>query len=158
MEEKAKQPVTKAEIKQIEKIVAEFFENLGIDTGATVEEREDVVDVILDTQETGLIIGYHGETLESLQVLLSLAVSKRLGRFVRMMIDVGDYRKNRTEYLERLAEQVKDRALRENREQVVTSLKSWERRVIHMILQEDSEVITESQGEGRDRVLVVRPK
>jgi spoIIIJ-associated protein len=74
------------------------------------------------------------------------------------MIDVGDYRKNRTEYLENLAAQIKDRALRENREQTVTSLKSWERRIIHLLLQDDPEVITESQGAGRERVLVIKPR
>jgi spoIIIJ-associated protein len=151
-------PLTKAELKQAEAVAVDFFKQLEVEANVRVEPKEEMVDVLLDTDETGILIGYHGETLESLQVLLSLAISKKLGRFVRAMIDVGDYRKNRTEYLERLTQQVKERALRENREQVITSLKSWERRIVHMLLQSDEEVVTESQGAGRDRVLVVRPK
>lgn len=158
MENTTIKPLTKTELKQAQKIAEEFFEKLEVKADVRVEPKDEMLDVLLETEETGILIGYHGETLESLQVLLSLAISQKLGRFVRAMVDVGDYRKNRTEYLERLVEQVKERALRENREQVITSLKSWERRVVHMLLQADEEVLTESQGAGRDRVLVVRPK
>jgi spoIIIJ-associated protein len=54
--------------------------------------------------------------------------------------------------------ETKERVLAEGKEIVVPELKSWERRIVHLLLQEDDEVISESQGEGRDRVLVVRPK
>lgn len=158
MEDVQKQLLTKDEIKTAEKLVEELFKKLDVHAEMTIDGNEDSVDVRLQTEESGMIIGYHGETLESLQVLLSLALSKKVGRFVRVMIDVGDYRKNRTEYLENLAAQIKERALRENREQVVTALKSWERRVIHMLLKEDPDVLSESQGTGRERVLVIRPK
>ena len=157
MEEKALQPLTAEETKQAEQVARDLFSVLGIEAGIRVENTDEYVDIVLDTQEGGILIGYHGETLDSLQTILSLAISKNIGRFVRVMIDVGDYRKNRTEYLQRLAEQVKDRALRENREQVITSLKAWERRVIHMLLKDDSEVMSESEVAGRDRVLVVKP-
>lgn len=96
--------------------------------------------------------------LESLQIILSLVVSKKLDRFVRVSLDVGDYKKNRTEYLEHLAEQAKEKALRDGSEVSLPNLKSWERRVVHVSLQEDGEVLSESVGEGRDRTLVVRPR
>ena len=105
-----------------------------------------------------MIIGYHGEVLESLQLILSLSVAKKLGRFVRVSIEVDGYKKNRTEYLHNLAEQVKERVLADNQEQVLSSLKSWERRVIHLYLQNDEQVTSESTGEGKDRVLVVKPR
>jgi spoIIIJ-associated protein len=85
-------------------------------------------------------------------------IAKKIGKFIRVSIEVDGYKKNRTEYLERLASQMKERALEENREQVVESLKSWERRIVHMLLQEDDQVTSESAGEGRDRVLIIKPK
>lgn len=158
MNDKTPQPLTEQEVAKAEQVAKELFEMLGVEAVVKVENTEEYVDILLETEESGILIGYHGETLDSLQIILSLAISKKIGRFVRAMIDVGDYRKNRTEYLERLAEQVKERALRENREQVITSLKAWERRIIHMLLKEDAEVSSESEGTGRDRVLVVKPR
>lgn len=151
-------PLTPKELKQTEKVVKEFFDNLDLSVSPTVTSTEDGMEVQLETDESGIIIGYHGETLDSLQLLLSLVIAKHIGRFVRVMIDVGDYRKNRTEYLVNLAEQMKQRVLRDNHEQTITQLKSWERRIIHMILKDDEEVITESEGTGRDRILVIRPR
>jgi spoIIIJ-associated protein len=152
------QPLTEKEIKEATEVVEELIKKLTIQAEVIITASEDSLDVNLQTQESGMIIGYHGETLESLQLILSLAVSKRIGRFLRVMIDVGDYRKQRTEYLEQLANQMKESVLREQRERIVTSLKSWERRVIHLLLQSDDQVITESRGIGRDRVLVIKPR
>ena len=112
----------------------------------------------METKDTGIVIGYHGEVLESLQLVLSLAIAKKLGRFVRVSIEVDGYKKNRTEYLHNLALQVKEKVLSENKEQVLSSLKSWERRIIHLYLQNDDQVTSESEGEGKDRVLVIKPR
>lgn len=105
-----------------------------------------------------MVIGYHGETLESLQLIIALILAKERGEFKRVSLEIGDYKKNRSEWLERLALDAKERALAENREVYLSDLKSWERRVIHLLLQDDKEVISESSGEGRDRVLVIKPK
>ena len=122
------------------------------------DKEEQGVEIVLDTQDSGMLIGYHGETLEALQLILSLCIAKELGRFVRVAIEIGEYRKNRTDYLKRLVDQTKERVL--NEQQIVTlpNLKAWERRAVHMMLQDDSDVVSESQGEGRDRVLTIRPK
>jgi len=150
--------VTKEEKKSIEQLVKELFSVLEIDGTFTLEEKDDVLDVFMETQDTGIVIGYHGEVLESLQLILSLAIAKKIGRFIRVSIEVDGYKKNRTEYLHNLALQVKERALSENKEQVLSSLKSWERRIIHLYLQDDDQVSSESSGEGKDRVLIIKPK
>ena len=77
---------------------------------------------------------------------------------MRLSVEVGDYKKNRSEYLESLAQQTKEKVLEEGRPHTLSSLKSWERRVVHMILQDDQDVISESMGEGKDRVLVIKPR
>ncbi len=150
--------VTSKERKTIEKIVEKLFSLLEIDGTFTLEPKDGILDIVMDTKDSGIVIGYHGEILESLQLIVSLIVAKKLGRFVRLSIEVDGYKKNRTDYLQNLAMQAKEKALSENAEQVLVSLKSWERRIIHLFLQEDEQVTSESSGEGKERVLIVRPK
>ena len=138
--------------------IEDLLDRLHVSGSVRVESNENMFDVILETEESGIVIGYHGEALEALQLIFSLMVSKKIGSFVRVNLEVGDYKKNRSEYLERLAMQTKERVLAENKEHILPSLKSWERRVVHLILQDDEEVVSESLGEGKDRVLVVKPR
>jgi spoIIIJ-associated protein len=144
--------------KKQEKLIKDFFVSLGVDAGMEIVEDEEAIAVTLETEDTGIIIGYHGETLEALQLVLSLVLAKANSAFKRVSIEVGDYKKNRTEWLERLALDAKERALSEGKEIYLSELKSWERRVVHLLLQDDKEVSSESSGEGKDRVLVVKPK
>ena len=144
--------------KQIEKVIKNLFASLGVDASFTILEDEEAIGVTLETEDTGIIIGYHGETLEALQLVLSLLLAKKRGEFKRVSLEVGDYKKNRSEWLERLALDAKERAISENKEIYLSDLKSWERRVVHLLLQDDKEVVSESTGEGKDRVLVIKPK
>ena len=150
--------LTAKERKDVEQLIEKVFSLLEIEGTFTLEEQEDMLEIMMETKDTGIVIGYHGEVLESLQLILSLAIAKKLGRFVRVSIEVDGYKKNRTEYLHNLALQVKEKALSENKEQVLSSLKSWERRIIHLYLQNDEQVTSESEGEGKDRVLVIKPR
>lgn len=150
--------LTAKELKTIEEIVEKFFSLLEIEGSFSLVQNEDILDIMMETKDTGMIIGYHGEILESLQLMISLAIAKKIGRFTRVSIEVDDYKKNRTEYLEKLAIQTKEKALAENKEQVLHSLKSWERRIVHLFLQSDDQVTSESSGEGKERVLIVKPK
>lgn len=156
MDEKIK--LTATDKKKIEKTIDEFFSQVGIDGESEVSFTDGQIDISLETEDTGIVIGYHGEVLEALQLLLSLVIAKKIGGFQRVSIEVGDYKKNREAYLQSLAISAKERALSDMSEQVVSSLRPWERRVVHMYLQGDPDVVTESVGEGRDRVLVVKPK
>lgn len=142
----------------IQEVTEKLLSELEVSGTADVQVAEDMADIILETEESGLIIGYHGEILEAMQLIISLIASRKIGRFVRVSVEVGDYKKNRTEYLERLAQQTKDRVLEEGRAHTLSSLKSWERRIVHMALQNDDQVTSESMGEGKERVLVIKPR
>lgn len=143
---------------KIQEVAEKLLSMLGIQAGVTVHAGDEATQVLLETEESGMLIGYHGETLESLQTILSLVASRELGEFVRVSIEVGDYKKNRVEYLKHLVQQAKEQALSQNTGVSLSNLKSWERREVHMMLADDQEVATESMGEGRDRVLVVKPR
>lgn len=152
-----KKPMAK-KTKKAEELVKDFFNRLGIKGEISILEEDDLISINLQTEDTGMVIGYHGETLESIQLILSLILAKALGEFKRVSVEVGDYKKNRTEWLERIALDAKDRALSTNSEVYLSDLKSWERRVVHLLLQDDKEVTSQSSGEGKDRVLVIRPR
>ncbi|HVZ59089.1 MAG TPA: R3H domain-containing nucleic acid-binding protein [Patescibacteria group bacterium] len=142
----------------VEEVTQELLGQLEVVGEPAVTMHEDMAEIVLETEESGLIIGYHGEILEALQLILSLIASRRIGRFVRISVEVGDYKKNRTDYLERLARETKEKVLTEDRPHTLSALKSWERRIIHLVLQEDEDVTSESMGEGKDRVLVIKPR
>ena len=144
--------------KNTEEKVKEILETIGITDSFEVTESEDSIEIILNSEDPGMIIGHHGDTLDSLQLMLSLMLAKDSDVFKRVHLEVGDYKRNRSDYLRNLAEQTKQRALTENREIFLPSLKPWERREVHMYLAEDDGVISESVGEGKERTLVVRPK
>lgn len=152
----------KKEIKIIQGITEKLLKLLEIEGDfevlETKNDKEENVEIVLNTKDTGVVIGYHGDTLEGLQLVLSLCIARKLGRFVRTSIDVGDYKKNRSEWLKTLAQETKERVLLDGKEIVIPELKSWERRIVHLLLQDDKDVVSESQGEGRDRVLVIKPK
>jgi len=150
--------LTGKEEKVVKEVIEKLFANLEIDGTFTLSPNDEALEVLMDTKDTGIVIGYHGEILEALQLVTSLVVARKLGRFVRISIEVDGYKKHRVEYLEKLAVDTKERALSENKEQVLMGLRSWERRIVHMFLQNDEEVASESSGEGRDRVLLIKPK
>ena len=148
----------KKEKKIVDTTISELLKLLNIDGTFEITESQEGIDIVLDTKDSGLVIGYHGDTLESLQLVISLCIAKKLDKFIRVSIEVGDYKKNRTEWLKNLALTTKERVISENKEIALPELKSWERRIVHLLLQDDEEVVSESQGEGRDRVLVVSPR
>jgi spoIIIJ-associated protein len=145
-------------VKKTEKTIKDFFTSLGISGGFKISEDEESISVLLETEDTGIVIGYHGETLEALQLVLSLILAKQTGEFKRVSLEAGDYKKNREEWLEKLTADAKEKAISENKEVYLSDLKSWERRVVHLLLQDDKEVVSESSGEGKDRILVIKPK
>ena len=150
--------MSKKEEKIIRETTEEFFKLLEIEGGIRVVPNEESIDIVLDTKDSGIVIGRHGDILESLQLILSMVISRKLGKFLRILLEVGDYKKNRAEWLKSIAKDAKDQVVKEGREITLLQLKPWERRVVHITLKDDEEVVSESVGEGRDRVLIVRPK
>ena len=148
-----------AENKKIAKeLTQKLFDHLGIKESFEVTEDEDSINIVVSSVDPGLIIGHHGDTLDSLQLVLSLMLAKKLGEFRRVSLEVGDYKKNRSDYLKSLAAQTKERVVSEQQEVYLPNLKSWERREVHMNLADDPQVISESVGEGKERTLVVKPR
>jgi spoIIIJ-associated protein len=147
------------EIKQVTAIVEDLLAKLEVTgTTAVTTDETGAFRVNVETEETGLLIGYHGKTLESMQLILGIIISKQLARWVKVYVNIGDYREKREETLMHMAQRAADRALASGRPVELSRLSPSERRIIHLTLSGDERVATESVGEGQDRVLLVKPK
>lgn len=147
---------TKEEI--ISEQVSELLKLIGVEAEISVGARDNYMNVMLNSDDNALLIGRYGDTLSSLEHILSLLVAQSYGEFVPLTLEIGGYREEREAYLQDLASRVREEVLSTGREKTLSDLKPWERRIIHMYLVEDGDVISESVGEGRSRVLTVRKK
>ncbi len=146
-------------ITTIKEIAENLLERIGIISTVSVDiDESGAYRVNINTEETGLLIGFHGKTLESFQMLLGMIVSKQLGAWQRVYVNVGDYREKREEALMYMAQRAAERAISSGRPVELAHLSSAERRVIHLTLQGDDRVSTESTGLGQERKLVISPK
>ena len=103
----------------------------------------------------GVLIGKHGQTLDSLQYLTNLVANKHSQERVRFIVDVEDYRERRKETLIRLAQRLADKVKRTGEKVVLEPMNPYERKLIHMTLQNDEKVTTHSEGEEPYRKAVI---
>lgn len=116
-----------------------------------------VISIDLDCEDYGIIIGRRGDTLDSIQYLVSLAMKKHEGTYVRVSINVGDYREKRNETLRHLAKKNSDYVLRTGRRYTFEPMNPYERRVIHTAVQEIEGVESRSIGYNQDRRVIIEP-
>lgn len=112
----------------------------------------------LDEKDTGILIGYHGDTIAALQLIIGLLVYKQKQSWQKLVVNINDYRQRRQESLETMAQDTADRVLQHNEPIALFNLNPFERRQVHMFLSKNPQVVTESQGEGPNRHLIVYPK
>ena len=126
----------------------------------SVERDRGMANIVLDVagDDVGLLIGRHGETLASVQFLLNACLGQTLPRNTRVIVDIEHYRDRREQSLRGMALRTADRVRRERRSVTLQPMPPNERRIIHLTLQSDPYVSTESTGEGPDRRVVVSPK
>jgi spoIIIJ-associated protein len=151
-------------IKLVEKEVETLCSLLEVDCERSLkleEGDEDVkyIKISFEGEDLGYMIGNRGRHLDSIQYVLQLMVGKMTEQDpnYRILVDVGGYRKERNSHLEEMALQKADdvRILGEAVE--LPPMKPADRRAVHMALSEYDDIITESEGEGRDRHIVIKP-
>ena len=116
------------------------------------------VNLQVSPADSGILIGYHAETLSSLQLILSLMAHQQLKSWYHLTVNINDYRQNREATLTEMAHNAAQRVRLTGKEVVMPYLESFERRLIHMALSGEPDITTVSLGEGRDRRLVIRPQ
>lgn len=109
--------------------------------------------------DLGILIGKHGQTLDSLQYLANIAANRQLtGGRVRLILDVGNYRERREDTLRNLARRVADKACRLRQDVRLEPMNRHERKIIHMTLQDNHRVTTSSDGTEPHRFVIVSPR
>jgi spoIIIJ-associated protein len=130
-----------------------------------VEAKLEVVDdkenqaimVQIETEDSGVLIGFHGETLASFQLLLSIIASREMAEWSRIIVNVGDYRQKREEVLRHMGLNAAQKVRFSGESVSLPGLSASDRRVVHLVLSEYNDVVAESEGEGKDRHLVIKP-
>lgn len=140
-----------------------LLENLlkGMNVVASVDATtgdDGTIRLYIKSEESALLIGYHGHTIGALQTILGVISYEKFGEKVPIVVDVDSWRERREEAVTRLAEQIAQRVKETNAALPIYNLTPYERRVVHMALADDGNVTTESEGEGRDRHLIVKLK
>ena len=116
------------------------------------------MDIELSGDEMGVLIGKRGQTLDSLQYLVSLVVNKDMDDYIRVKVDTENYRQRRKETLENLAKNISFKVKRTKRAVSLEPMNPYERRIIHSALQNDRYVTTHSEGNEPYRHVVVTIK
>ena len=112
----------------------------------------------IEGDDSGLLIGTRGETLRSLQFIVSFLVSRRMGERTNLMVDVEGYQQRRYDSVANLARRVAQRVAQRGRSIPLEPMPPNERRQVHMALADRSDVETESDGYGDRRKVVIHPK
>ena len=120
--------------------------------------NEEQIHYIIDSYENSLLIGVKGSTLEAIQTLLRTLISNYSKDHLVVTLDIGGYRQNRIRQLEILATKTAKEVAKSKVEVKLPHMNSFERRVIHEKLCDWKDVYTESEGEGEERALVIKPR
>ena len=132
--------------------------NMEVAIDIKYNEEEKSMDIELSGNEMGVLIGKRGQTLDSLQYLVSLVVNKESEEYIHVKVDTENYRQRRKETLENLAKNIAYKVKRTKRSISLEPMNPYERRIIHSALQNDKYVTTHSEGEEPFRRVVVTLK
>ena len=142
------------------KFLTDVFKAMKLEAVVNVEfdavENELSIDV--KAEDMGVLIGKRGQTLDSLQYIVSLAINKDSNEYVKVKLDSENYRLRRKETLENLARNIASKVKRTGRQVSLEPMNSFERRIIHSALQGDPNCETFSEGNDPYRKVVVKPK
>ena len=132
--------------------------NMEVTITSSMDEEEKCLNIDLAGADMGVLIGKRGQTLDSLQYLVSLVVNKESDGYLRVKLDTENYRSRRKETLETLARNIAYKVKRTRRSVSLEPMNPYERRIIHAALQNDKYVVTRSEGEDPFRHVVISLK
>lgn len=144
----------------LETFLKEFVEKLPEGTNAKYEIKpsKSLINVDINSENLGFLIGYRGETLYSLQNILSAIAGKNVENKVRVILDIEGYKEKREKTLEDLAEKVAKTVVKTRKSVKLEPMKAYERKIIHSKLQNNPKVETTSVGEEPHRRIIVSLK
>ena len=132
--------------------------NMDVTLNTKFNEKENILDVELSGDEMGVLIGKRGQTLDSLQYLISLVVNRETEEYIHVKVDTENYRERRKATLENLAKNISIKVKKTRQSVALEPMNPYERRIIHSALQNDRYVTTHSEGDEPFRRVVVTLK
>ncbi len=150
--------IAKAKLKEIEKIVQDFFGKIGfLIEIKDLFIKEETIFLKLKSEEPKVLIGKNGCTLLEIQHLLKAILKRKFLENFFLDVDVDDYKEKKIEYLKEIARGTADEVALIKKEKILAPMPAYERRIIHLELADRSDVVTESIDQGPERRIVVKP-
>lgn len=155
-EAKVKVTLKKDYISEARDFLKSIFTNMGLMVEIRIKEVNNCLNINLSGANMGILIGYRGETLDSIQYLVGLVINKgNDGQYKRVLIDTENYRGRREETLRRLANRIAHKVKIERKSIALEPMNPYERRIIHSELQNNEKITTYSQGDEPYRRVIV---
>jgi spoIIIJ-associated protein len=150
-------------IQTIGKTTQELLGYLKIAAKVAVSENTDETEnpyymVEISGDELGALIGYHGETLNHFQHILSLAINNKLPVRIKILVDIDGWRAQRRESIEAMATQAIQKVKSTGTAQVLPPMSAYERRIIHSLISQETDVTSHSEGEDASRKVIIELK
>ncbi len=150
------------EITIIKTETEDLFKKLGIKVKTECEAQKDapyLLKIIPETEEdSGLIIGWHGETLMALQQIIRLIIKRKTAKMISVVVNIGDYREKQEEALKKIVEDAVSQCARTQKPVVLRPMSPYERRIVHLAVKGKEGVNSESIGEDDERRIMISPE
>ncbi|CRZ35698.1 spoIIIJ-associated protein [Herbinix hemicellulosilytica] len=139
------------------KFLEEVFDAMNINAKLDIvyDKENELLEINIEGEEMGVLIGKRGQTLDSLQYLVSLVINKNSDKYIKVKLDTENYRERRKETLENLARNIAYKVRKTRKSIALEPMNPYERRIIHSALQNDKYVETYSEGEEPYRKVVI---
>lgn len=131
---------------------------MGIETKIEIKERNDILNIILYSENNNILIGKNGRTIDALSLVVKQMVQNEIGQPFKFNLDVAEYKLKQQKRLESLAKRVAREVSRTKIDAKLDPMNSYERRIIHNALTDNKFVYTESEGEEPNRYVVIKSK
>jgi spoIIIJ-associated protein len=140
----------------------ELLKRLGVTAEVSVletgDEEDKIITVNINGDDLGVLIGYHGEHLSAIQTILALMVFQKTGERKTVIVDAGGYQGEKVARLEDIAIRAAEKARFLASPVALPPMSSYERRIVHLKVEQLEGVLSESEGEGWDRHVIIKPR
>ena len=145
--------------KKIQKTTEKILDKIGLEYEIQLEEDPESIYLNIETNDSSLLIGWHGESLFALDHIIKAVIMNELGyeeKMPKLVIDVCGYKKTQADKIKQMAQNTAQKVIKYKRAEVLRPMSSYERRLVHLALKDMEEIITESMGVDPNRRIVIK--
>lgn len=142
----------------IKDFIIELTRNMGIDVNIESKYRDDVLNIVLYSDNNNLLIGKDGKNMNALSVVVRQVIYNEFGNSIKFNLDVGEYKIKHEKNIEKMVLRIAKDVGKSKVEAKLDPMNSYERRIVHNVLNDNKYVYTESFGEEPNRYVVIKPK